>query len=58
MWVTGFYNILHARQDTNAAIESYHVNMKAMLACDRQRFHERRMDWLIYHLTGDVLQHY
>jgi hypothetical protein len=58
MWVTGFRNILHAGQDTNAVVESYHANMKAMLATDQCRFHGQRMDWLIYHLTGDVLHHY
>jgi hypothetical protein len=58
MWVTGFRNIPHAGQNTNAAVESYHANMKAMLATERWRFHGRRMDWLIYHLTGDVLHHY
>jgi hypothetical protein len=58
MWVTGFRNIPHAGQDTNAVVESYHANMKAMLATERRRMHGRRMDWLIYHLTGNVLHHY
>jgi hypothetical protein len=35
MWVTGFRNIPHAGQDTNAVVESYHANMKAMLATER-----------------------
>ena len=30
MWVTGNRNIPHAGQDTNAAIESYHNNMKVV----------------------------
>jgi hypothetical protein len=58
MWVIGFRNIPHTGQDTIAAVESYHANMEAMLATDRRRLYGRRMDWLIYHLTGDVIQHY
>jgi (2Fe-2S) ferredoxin len=58
MWVIGFRNILHAGQDTNAAVESYHANMKAIITSSRQRLSGHRMDWLVYHLTGDVLIHY
>jgi hypothetical protein len=58
MWVTSFRNIPHAGQDTNAAVESYHANMKSILSEARQKFQGRRMDWLIYELTGDVHTHY
>jgi hypothetical protein len=58
MWITGFRNIPHAGQDTNAAVESYHANMKSILLSSRERLSARKMDWLIYHLTGDVLTHY
>ena len=30
MWLTGVRNIIHTNQDTTAAIESYHGNMKAV----------------------------
>lgn len=43
MWVTGFCNIPHAGQDTNVVVESYHVNMKAILATDCRRLFGRRM---------------
>lgn len=58
MWVTGFRNIPHAGQDTNAAIESYHGNMKAVLRASRGRLVGRRVDWLIHQLTGDVINRY
>jgi hypothetical protein len=58
MWITGFRNIPHAGQDTNAAVKSYHSNMKSILSDVRRNLHGRRIDWLIYHLTGDVLIHY
>lgn len=58
MWVTGNRNIPHANQDTNAAVENYHGNLKAILRTSRQRFGGRRCDWLIYNLTGDVFTHY
>jgi hypothetical protein len=32
--------------------------MKSILLSSRKRLNARRMDWLIYHLTGDVLTHY
>ena len=31
MWVKGYRNIPHANQDTNAVVESYHANLKAIL---------------------------
>jgi hypothetical protein len=58
MWVIGFRNVPHAGQDTNAAVESYHANMKSIMSEARQKFQGRRMDWLIYELTGDVHTHY
>ena len=58
MWCVGARRIPHAGQNTNAAIESYHSNLKSILNSTKERFVGRRMDWLIYHLTGDVLTHY
>ena len=58
MWVKGFRNMPHANQDTNAAVESYHANLKAILRASRQKFDGRRVDWLVYHLLRDVLIHY
>ena len=58
MWVTGNRNFPHCGQDTNAAIESYHANLKSILSQTRQKLSGRRMDWLVYHLIGDVLTHY
>jgi hypothetical protein len=58
MWLTGVRNIPHAGQDTIAAIESYHGNMKAVLKQSRGKLKGRRVDWLIYQLTGDVINRY
>ena len=58
MWVTGNRNFPHCGHDTNAAIESYHANLKSILTQSRQKLCGRRMDWLVYHLIGDVLTHY
>ena len=58
MWITGNRNFPHCGQDTNAAVESYHANLKSILTQTRQKLSGRRMDWLIYHLIGDVLTHY
>lgn len=58
MWVTANRNFPHCGQDTNAAIESYHANLKSILTQTRQKLCGRRMDWLVYHLVGDVLTHY
>ena len=58
MWCVGARKIPHAGQNTNAAIESYHSNLKNILSSTKERFVGRRMDWLIYHLVGDVLTHY
>lgn len=58
MWSVGARRIPHAGQNTNAAIESYHSNLKNILNSSKEQFVGRRMDWLIYHLTGDVITHY
>jgi hypothetical protein len=58
IWITGFRNIPHAGQDTNAVVESYHVNMKSILLGTHQQLSGHRMDWLIFHLTGDILTYY
>ena len=58
MWCVGARRIPHAGQNTNSAIESYHGNLKTILNSSKDRFVGRRMDWLIYHLMGDVLTHY
>ena len=58
MWCVGARRIPHAGQNTNVAIESYHSNLKSILHSANKRFVGRRMDWLIYHLTGDVVIHY
>ena len=57
-WCVGARRIPHAGQNTNSAIESYHGNLKSILNSSKDRFVGRRMDWLIYHLMGDVLTHY
>ena len=58
MWCVGARKIPHASQNTNAAIESYHSNLKSILNSAKEMFVGRRMDWLIYHLTCEVLTHY
>ena len=58
MWCVGVRKIFYAGQNINAAIESYHSNLKSILNSAKGRFVSRRMDWLIYHLTGEVLTHY
>jgi hypothetical protein len=58
MSCVGNYNIPHASQDTNALIESYHVDIKQILFCAKERLIGHIVDWLIYHLVGDVLTHY
>ena len=58
MWCINSRNILHAGQNTNAVIQSYHGNLKSILRSSRERFDGRRLDWLIYQLVGDVITHY
>lgn len=58
MWVTRTKNISHVGQETNAVIESYHGNMKAILKASRGKLLGRRVDWLMHMLTGDVVNCY
>ena len=58
MWVVGHRNLPYAGQDTNAAIESYHSNLKVTLRAAKGRAHGRRLDWVIYELTEEILSHY
>jgi hypothetical protein len=44
MWLTGNQHLPHAGQDTNAAIESYHDNMKAVLRASKGRLVGRCVD--------------
>ena len=46
MWVKGYRKFLHANQDTNATVESYNANLKAILRTSRQKFDDRRVDSL------------
>ena len=39
----------------NAAIDSYNSNLKSIMHSTKERFVGRGMDWLIYHLTSDVV---
>jgi len=58
MWCVGNRNIPHVRQDTNVAMESFHSNMKRILLLSREQCTRRRLDWLIFHLVGNVLPHH
>ena len=58
MWVVGHRNLPYAGHDTNAAIESYHSNLKATLRASKGRAHGRRLDWVIYEQTEEILSHY
>ena len=58
MWVVGDRKIPHAGQDTTAAIESFHSNMKSVLRQSKRKLIGRRMDWLIYELIGNVTEKY
>jgi hypothetical protein len=58
IWCTNSRNIPHAGQNKNVAIESYHSNLKSMLKFAKECFNGRRMNWLIYHLTREVVIHY
>lgn len=55
--VVGDRNLCYAGQDTNATIESYHTNLKAMVRQSKGCYHSRRVDWTIHQLVGDVLNH-
>ncbi len=58
MSCVGNRNIPHARQDTNAAMESFHSNMERIFRSSRKWFTRCRLDWLIFYLVGYVLTHY
>jgi hypothetical protein len=58
MWCASNYNIPHARKDTNVTVESFHNNMKWFYFSSREWLIGRRLDWLIFHLVGDVIIHY
>jgi hypothetical protein len=55
MWCVGNHNIPHARQDTNAIMESFHSNMKQIFMSSKEKFIKHKSDWLTFHLVGDVL---
>ena len=58
MWVVGHCNLPYAGQDTNTTIEGYHSNLKATLRASKGRAHGRRLDWVTYELTEEILSHY
>ncbi len=58
MRVVGNCNLPYAGQDTNEAIENYHANLKVTLQSSKGMFHDKRVDWVIHALVGDVLIHY
>jgi len=58
MWCVGNCNIPHARHDTNVVVESFHSNMKQIFFSSKEQFIGHIMDWLIFHLVGDVITHY
>ena len=58
IWCVGLRRIPYASQNTNVAIETCHSNLKNVINLTKKWFIERRMDWLIYHLIGDVLTYY
>jgi len=43
MWMVGNHNLPYIGQDTNAAIENYHANLKATLCSFKGRFHGIRV---------------
>ena len=56
MWVVGHRkNMPYVGQDTNAAIESYQSNLKVTLRASKGIVHGRRLDWVIYELTEEIL---
>jgi hypothetical protein len=58
MWLTGNRHLPHVGQDTNAAIESYHGNMKAVLRASKGCLIGHCVDWLIDELTHNVIMKY
>lgn len=43
---------------THTAIEFFHLILKAVLRQSKKKLVGRRMDWLIYELTGNVMEKY
>jgi hypothetical protein len=58
MWLIGNRHLPQAGQDTNAMIESYHGNMKAVLKASKSHLVGWHLDWLIHELTHDVIMKY
>ena len=58
MWFTGNQNLPHVGQDTSAAIESYHGNMKAELRASKSRLVGCWVDWRIHELMYDIIMKY
>jgi hypothetical protein len=58
MWLTDNRHLLHAKQDTKAAIESYHGNMKAVLRASNSYLVGPCVDKLIHKLIQDDIMKY
>jgi hypothetical protein len=58
MWVVGHRNLPYDGQVTNAAIDSYHFNLKATLRASKRKVHGCFLDGVIYELTKEILFHY
>ncbi len=58
MWCVGNCNIPHVGQDTNVVMEWFHSNMKWIFMSSKEWFTWHKLDWLIFHLVGDVLTNY
>lgn len=58
MWYTNAHNIPHAGQITDTSIKFYHSNLKNILNSTKECYNGRQMDWLIYHLTEEVVAYY
>jgi hypothetical protein len=55
MWCVGNHNIPYARQDTNAVVESFHINMKQLFYFSKELFIGCKLDWLIFNLLAMFL---
>lgn len=58
MWMKVTREFPHASQDTNASIEAYHNVMKKKQALSKKTLRSKRLDWLIWFLTGELAGHY
>lgn len=54
LWVNGIKTLPVASQEPNAAIESYHLRLKAKLFSELYANHWPRVDWLIHILTTEI----